>query len=66
MRLRGVSNATRQHFNREGRAKAGYVDQRAALVALGNDREHHPYLCDFCGQWHLGGVLSVPKKRKRR
>lgn len=53
MKMRGVSNATRQHFRRDGRAKRGYGSQAEARAAANLSRET-VYECGFCNQWHRG------------
>lgn len=66
MRLRGVSNATRQHFRRDGIAKKQFETAAAAEEVRSGNSEMSVYRCSFCKQWHVGRKETDRQRRIRR
>lgn len=55
-----ICEATGKHVHRSRRAAETHVRQLARLKAY----EGHPYMCIWCGGWHIGRAKLREHKNK--
>jgi hypothetical protein len=65
MKMRGLGE-TAQHFRDDGKAKAPFPTQEAALDASSDRIEFEAYECSLCHRWHLGHRSGRSRRRKAR